>query len=77
MKPIDPYDIKPLIARVHAFAKQKGVEPITASRLVFGDWHRLKRIEEEGKTLTLETAVKAWRKLDELEAQLRQTESAA
>lgn len=69
----EPYDIAPLIARVHRYAQTRGIEPSTASRLVFGDGGRLKGLES-GKSCTVETAKAAWEKLADLEAQ---AESAA
>lgn len=60
------YDIAPLIARVRSFAKQRGIKPSTASRLVFGDGSRLEGLEA-GKSCTVETARAAWERLDLLE----------
>ncbi|MEM9241398.1 MAG: hypothetical protein AAGB07_15610 [Pseudomonadota bacterium] len=79
------YDIDPLLDRIREYAKNAGVSESTASSRVFGRGDELARLEAEvsnkktpktgrprkGPSMTLRVANKAWNRLDELEAALK------
>ncbi len=67
MKNASPYQIAPLIDRIKAFAEARSISGSYASRLIFGDGSRLAGLEDGKASLTIKSADKAWRKLNELE----------
>ena len=56
-----------LIARIRAYAKKRGIEESTASRIFFGNGIRLAEIES-GKSLRFDTFERVKSQLDQIES---------
>lgn len=63
------FDIEALITRSKRYASDAGIAESTASFRIFGSGDQLTRLIE-GKSCRVNTAKRAWKRLEELEAKL-------